>query len=286
MKKSTLTLAAIGSALLFSASSFASMVAGDIYENCTAVNINFIGETAGSTNLLAGLPAVAASSCVRFAGNDTTYGSGGNNNTGEFGDGSLNKPPFALLDGYEHLFADWVEYDSNGDGVNDAFKPGWIGLAKIDNGISYFSVNGVKLNGDPTYGNLIDLTFTTSDNWMSGNWFLQVNEAAIQAAKDLLGNSYFDHLNIILKGGNSGFVSYNFDFKQLFPVVDLARNYSIGGTWNTSDLVGKNGQQQALSHAVFSAHDPLLTTTIPAPAPFWLMGLGLGLLLVNRKNRR
>ena len=288
MKPFNLNLAVLGGALLFSASAYASlMTEGVVYQNCNAVTINFIGETPSSTNLLEGAPPVAASSCVRFSGNDSTYGSGGNDNTGEFGDGSLNKPPFPLLDGYENLFADWVAYDSNGDGVNDAFKPGWIGLAKIENGVSYFSVNGVMLNNDPVYGDIIDLMFSSSDGWLTGTWFLQVNESAIQAAKDLLGNSYFDHLNIILKSGNSGFASYNFDFRELFPQVNLERNYSIGGAWSSANLLGPRGQQQQLSHAVFAAHDPLLTTTttIPAPAPFWLLGLGLGLLLVNRKVR-
>lgn len=289
MKPFNLKSALLAGAVMFSASASASLMnEGVVYQNCSAVTINFIGETPSSSNLLEGALPYAASSCVRYSGNDDIYGKGkNNNNTGSYGDGSLNSDPFSLLDGYESLFgADWVPYDSNGDGVNDAFKPGWIGLAKIDNGVySYFSVNGVKLNGDEEYGDIIDLFFSSNDGWLTGTWFLQVNEAAIQLAKDLLGNSYFDHLNIILKGGTSGFVSYNFDFKELFPLVDLERNYSIRGTWSTANLL-KDGTPQQLSHAVFAAHDPLLTTTtIPAPAPFWLMGLGLGLLLLNRKIR-
>lgn len=274
---------------------------------CSAVTLNYVGTP--STNSFGSGESYGSTSCKGLSGNDPDY----DLNIGLFGDGLLNgdsktpnTPP--LFDSYE--FAEWV--DVNGDGILD--KPGWIGLARVDGGnITYNEVGGVDLHpyigvDNVNYGNIFDLTFTSANSWMSGDWRLQVNASALLAAKALLGNSYFDHLNIVLKGGTTGFISYNFDIEAIFAThnflysddLTLFSNYTLGGTWSTQDLrhyeqictgqgqnrvcvddISKPSEQQALSHATFAAHDPL--TAIPAPASLALLGLGLVGICLRRK---
>lgn len=270
---------------------------------CSAVQLTYVGSP--SANALNTNESYGATSCKGLAGNDPTYST----NIGAFGDGLLNGEVIQS-NGFSftsHEFANWVDVD--GDGDDD--KPGWIGLAKVDGGaISYNTVNGVPLHPFGSSGNVFDLTFTSSNSWMSGDWRLQVNAAALLAAKALLGNSYFDHLNIVLKGGTTGFISYDFNFKTIFDThnaqyndnLSLLSNYTLGGSWSTKDLLhyaqictgqGQNrecrddtsnpGIQQALSHATFAAHDPLTPTTdVPAPSTLALFGLSLLGLGVRR----
>lgn len=308
------------SALLLAQNAAASYVAtpanGQLYLGkdgyCSAVQLTYVGSP--STNALKANESYGATSCKGLAGNDPAYST----NIGAFGDGLLNGEVIQS-NGFSftsHEFANWVDVD--GDGDDD--KPGWIGLAKVDGGaISYNTVNGVPLHPFGSYGNIFDLTFTSANSWMSGDWRLQVNAAALLAAKALLGNSYFDHLNIVLKSGTTGFISYDFNFKTIFDThntqyndnLSLLSNYTLGGTWATSDLLhtvvdtqcekvdlnpgrGKpewtdvctttnKSVQQALSHATFAAHDPLTPTTdVPAPSTLALFGLSLLGLGVRR----
>ncbi|TXH98150.1 MAG: hypothetical protein E6Q75_02590 [Rheinheimera sp.] len=308
---------ALSALFCFSAQAAVIPADGKIYTNCSAVTLNYVGSPI--TNALALGEVYNATSCKGKSGNDPAY----DLNIGLFGDGLLNGGSLGqtqVFTGYE--FADWV-YDP----VLEVLKPGWIGLARADNDtntISYNTVNGVDLHpfifGNVNYGNIFDLTFGYTND-LSGTWRLQVNAAALVAAKALLGNSYFDHLNIVLKGGTTGFMSYNFDFNKIFdihnaldqsPVDDLSlsNNYTLGGTWSTADLLqsqvkcdkintneGKGPPvwedvncrteyiQQGLSHATFAAHDPLTTTDIPAPAPLGLLGLSvLGMVIARRRR--
>jgi len=273
---------------------------GNIYQNCSAVTLNYVGTP--TTNSLQ--QSYNASSCKGMAGNDPDYAL----NVGLFGDGLLNGEN-GLFTSYE--FAQWV--DVNGDGTVD--KPGWIGLARVEgeDDIKYNTVNGVDLHPYQTFGNIFDLTFGYTSG-LSGTWNLQVNTAALLAAKSLLGNSYFDHLNIVLKGGTTGFMSYNFNFNQIFSQhnqayntnLALLNNYTLGGTWATSNLLkakencdwvgqGKDkvrvctptGEyiQQELSHATFAAHDPILKNDVSAPATVGLFGLSLLGLIANRRRK-
>lgn len=276
---------------------------GNIYQDCSAVTLNYVGTP--STNALQ--KNYNATSCKGMAGNDPAY----SYNIGLFGDGLLNGET-GLFTSYE--FADWV--DVNGDGIDD--KPGWIGLARVNGpgDISYNTVAGVNLHPFLSFGNIFDLTFNyASGNNLSGDWRLQVNVAALLAARALLGNSYFDHLNIVLKGGTTGFMSYNFDFNYIFDDhndkyntgLSLLSNYTLGGTWATTDLLkaeetcemvgeGKDKQkvctatgkyiQQGLSHATFAAHDPLTTDVVSAPATVGLLGLSILGLVASRRRRQ
>ncbi len=313
-------------ALLLAQNAAASYVAtpadGNLYSGkdgyCSAVQLTYVGSP--STNALKANESYGATSCKGYTGNDPAYGT----NIGSFGDGLLNgeiiqSNGFAFS---SREFANWV--DVNQDGKED--KPGWIGLARVDDGVkSYNTVGGVDLHpyidkNNVNYGNIFDLSFTSANSWMSGDWRLQVNAAALLAAKNILGNSYFDHLNIVLKGGTTGFISYDFNFKTIFDThnslyndnLSLLSNYTLGGTWGTYDLLqtvttekcekvntntGK-GQpvweevcttttklvQQGLSHATFAAHDPLTpqTTDVPAPSTLALFGLSLLGLGVRR----
>jgi len=263
---------------------------GEIHTNCSAVTLNYVGTPADNSLQ----QNYNATSCKGMAGNDPDY----SYNIGLFGDGLLNgerlngKDP--LFTSYE--FADWV--DVNGDGIDD--KPGWIGLARVEGpgNISYNTVAGVNLHplfDNNSLGNVFDLTFSYANGGnLSGDWRLQVNAAALLAAKALLGNSYFDHLNIVLKSGTTGFMSYNFDFNKIFDhhndeydtELSLLSNYTLGGSWATTDLLSKKGEQQGLSHATFAAHDPLTTDVVSAPTTVGLFGLSLLGLVASRRRRQ
>lgn len=273
---------------------------GNIYQNCSAVTLNYVGTPA--TNSLQ--QSYNASSCKGMSGNDPDYAL----NVGLFGDGLLNGENGLFT---SHEFAQWVDLDGDGNGD----KPGWIGLARVEgpNNINYNTVNGVDLHPYQTFGNIFDLTFGYASG-LSGSWKLQVNTAALFAAKALLGNSYFDHLNIVLKGGTTGFISYNFNFNQIFTQhnatygsnLSLLNNYTLGGNWATTDLLkakedcyweGKGQDkvqvctptgeyiQQELSHATFAAHDPIIKNDVSAPATVGLFGLSLLGLVVSRRRK-
>jgi hypothetical protein len=78
---------------------------------------------------------------------------------------------------------------------------------------------------------------------------------------------------VVLKGGTSNYHWYVFDA--------LAAG---SGTWNTSALLGPNGQAQDLSHMTVYTNSGVPIAATPIPAAFWLFGSGvMGLLGLSRK---
>lgn len=264
--------------------------------NCAAVKLTSIQSGAGA-NLL-GTETYNSTSCMGINGNDPQYGGAGDINIGLYGDGLLNGEVFnvpKVSDDYKFSTSAFAEPIF--DPKLGIMKPGWIGLASVGSTIQYNNVNGDILS---QYFKLDFWTGvdenTSAMGATSGNWRLTVFADAVTAAKKLLGDSYFDHLNIVLKGSN-GFMAYNFNFNQIFGLhnakpanaanqLSLSQYYTLAGAWDMQDFTNKNESQQGLSHATFAAHDPIDTKTVPAPAAFSLLGFGLMLLGFRLKNRR
>lgn len=264
--------------------------------NCAAVKLTSI-QMGASTNLL-GTETYNSTSCMGIDGNDPQYGGSGDINIGLFGDGLLNGESFNVPKAAnDYKFSTSVFADPIFDPKLGIMKPGWIGLASVGSTITYNNVNGDLLS------QYFQLDFwagsnegTAAKGATSGGWRLTVFADAVNAAKKLLGDSYFDHLNIVLKGSN-GFMAYNFDFNKIFDThnaapanaanqLSLSQYYTLAGVWDMRDFTNQNGNQQGLSHATLAAHDPIDTKTVPAPAALSLLGLGLMLLGFRLKSRR
>lgn len=299
--------------MLLTVTSFAQATAidGNVYSNCGAVQLTSVATSEFGANLLTKASSYNATQCKGYAGANDSGQYGYDYNIGQYADGLLNGESTnqngQLFTGYEFLSgvvgnkAGWVDVDKDGD-----LDPGWIGLAKQDgsNAVSYNTVAGNSTQAFVLDNPATSIVETyqlfkfelTGANSSTGTWKLTTYAAAIQAVKSILGENYFDHLAIVLKSGNidagpdktkgkpadqggsnSSFMVYDFNFNDIFGAskenLSLAQNYTLAGTWNTSDFGNK-----ALSHISIAAHDPHLTPTTDVPAPSTLALFGLSLL--------
>lgn len=186
------------------------------------------------------------------------------------------------------------------DGVFD--DPGWIHLANFQDSGSNTSnptysfigsgANSLDLNV------VLDITFdcNVGSDCKAGTWSIATTTNILSLIQPILGVGTFDHLALVLKGGNSGVAVYDFDFPDLTDpyafsgpdILDYVTPYTFTGTWNTDDLLATNGQfqPQRFSHANFWARDPFGgSTDVPEPATIALFGLGLlGLTGMRRRK--
>ena len=235
-----------------------------------------------------------ASDCAGFYGNDDGGLSSPNPNTGIFEEGLLNgeadKDGFVYFPGGAFISpSDLLDLDGIG-GFND---PGWIHLAGSASdanplGMQYSSVNSLNI------GSVLDIDFSCStgsnDSCTAGSWSLATTENIVSVVQSVLGRSTFDHLAISLKVGTK-FVVYDFNFKTIFGaealggnnVFDFLTAYTLGGTFDTKDLVHeRNGQQQAISHINVWARDPI-ATDISEPTVLALFSV-LALVVFRRRK--
>lgn len=264
--------------------------------NTSAVTITAITKSDGGSTVYAAPPAVNATACVPVtgqaqAGNDVGTLLPGDNR-GVYGDGLLNggtyqvgqNPPVQPFDPVWLVNpSKYLDLDNNGSYTD----PGWIRLGGYDNGISYETVTNAQ-GVTRSVSDFLTLTFSQSGDGKSGSWGLNTNTDIVSAVQNFLGRSTFDHLAIILKGGN-GYVVYDFDFGLLaqgLPSFNFLTAYSFAGTWATTDLVNNGGQQAGLSHMSIWARDPVATLTneVPEPGVLALVGVALaGLGLARRR---
>ena len=303
------------SAVLLSLTTLAQATAidGNVYSNCGAVKLTSVATSEFGTNLLTKASSYNATKCKGYTGENDSGQYGYDYNIGQYADGLLNGETVKgtqLFNGYEFLSgvvgdkAGWIDIDKDGD-----LDPGWIGLAKQDgtNTVQYNTVAGKSTQAFDNPATSYVETYQlfkfelTGANSSTGTWKLTTYAAAIQAVKSILGENYFDHLAIVLKSGNidagqdktkgkpentggsnSSFMVYDFNFNDIFGKdkenLSLSQNYTLAGSWNTSDFGNK-----ALSHISIAAHDPHLPTTdVPAPSTLALFGLSLLGLGVRR----
>lgn len=262
---------------------------------CTnsAVTITSITRSDGTGAVYTAPPAIPATTCVPGSGNDTGTLLPGNNR-GELNDGLLNGAggfnTTSLVPGSQFL-----DLDNNGSFLD----PGWIRLGGTGESfaISYETVTNA-LGVTRSVSDFLTLTFSQANDGKSGQWGLNTNTNIVAAVQAFLGRSTFDHLAIILKGGNNGYVVYDFNFAQLALGLppgsfDFLTAYSFAGDWSTVDLLNTNEnngntRQAELSHISFWARDPISTgNQVPEPGTLALLGLGLAALgVIRHRNPR
>jgi len=234
-------------------------------------------------------PAVAAADCAgAFGGNDGFYPT---TNLGYAGDGLLNGgqqvasgtqlfPGGAFISDAHPL----QDLDHNGL-VND---PGWIMLGKYENGA--FTPSAVGGNTSIVLGSFFTATVSGSG---TGTWAFTPDASVAQRLGGTLGRNYFDAFALVFKAGDS-FAAYNFTPEQFGasapsptdPVMNWFGTYDVSGTLRAGGADGLKNPA-GLSHITLWARDPALpevTTAVPEPASFGLLGLAAAALIRSRRR--
>ncbi|MGY8869272.1 MAG: PEP-CTERM sorting domain-containing protein [Pseudomonadales bacterium] len=311
IKRSIVPLSAtalLAAGLLFNASAHAAYIVSNGQCTTDSVTIDTITKSDGTGTVHTGSSIQATSCAGMFLGaNDDSQGaSSPTPNIGQLGNGFLNGETINTgmgttgeLDPMTFIEpSDLQALDP--DGVFD--DPGWIHLANFQDSGSNTSnptysfigsgANSLDLNV------VLDITFdcNVGSDCKAGTWSIATTTNILSLIQPILGVGTFDHLALVLKGGNSGVAVYDFDFPDLTDpyafsgpdILDYVTPYTFTGTWNTDDLLATNGQfqPQRFSHANFWARDPFGgSTDVPEPATIALFGLGLlGLTGMRRRK--
>lgn len=192
-----------------------------------------------------------------------------------------------VFDGLEFISESDFQY-INDDDIKD---PGWIYLGKYqtDQG----SVDYANLGGDDGIGisDLIEISVEWNEGLVGSKatWTLTPKADILEKAGLLLGNSYFDHLAIVLKS-STYFAVYDLDFNKIFNLEKLTEEYfapmKLTGTLDNSDFSFLNEDGKGISHIGFWAHDPIPSAVVPEPASLILLGSGLAGLAVLGIRRK
>lgn len=269
--------------------------------NPKVIDLRHISESADNTNTNLLVSTYTASSCIGLFGDPKNVGSlhDANPNIGTLGDGLLNgqggwvSPTAFITEDQLMDLGDNVGFPNSNPSIAD--DPGWISLAKFDLKADrtfkadYQAINGLSfLDLDE----VLDISFTCNgvSGCSSGTWSLATSLDIIDKVTAALGNrSTFDHLAFVFKAGDSWAV-YDFNFTDIFfnEIAVLGNSnfpapfntpFTFGGMFNTNDF-NKN-----ISHFALWARDPISTTSIPAPAPLFLLGFGLVAVGLFRRRR-
>lgn len=233
-----------------------------------------------------------ANQCVTVTGtnNDSHYDPD-EGNFGELNDGLLNGdgdfPIYEFIGTDDLLDANAFDLDTTID------DPGWIKLVKYEYGVGYDYASVTTDAGSINIGDLVTLDVTGDGKNSLGTWRLSVDGLnVISQVQDILGRAAtFDQLAIVLKGGSSEFVVYDFNFDEIFAaetangndVFNFLTPYEFSGSFSMADVTNNGGQIAGLSHMTIWARDPVSPPTlVNAPASLGAMLLGLGMLARRR----
>lgn len=268
----------------------------------SVITLDHMSASADNTNQNLLLDTYTASTCLGLFDNPSNIGSyhDANPNIGTYGDGLLNGEggflsPTAFIT--EEQLMDLgpnVGYPDADPSIAD--DPGWISLAKFDlQGEGQFSAQYQAIDWFEylDLDEVLDISFTCTsggDSCSTGRWSLATSLDVIEKVQAALGNrSTFDHLAFVFKAGDNWAV-YDFNFTDIFfnELAVLGNQnipepfntpFTFGGDFNTGDF-NKN-----ISHFAVWARDPISTTSIPAPAPLLLFGMGLVALGLLRRRK-
>lgn len=266
--------------------------------NCSAVRLGAVTVGTSTTNLLQQSGGYDATKCMGFDGNEGPYQY--DTNIGQYQDGLLNGEAHqgvSFFNGLEFIAPSELQIlGPNGDlSRND---PGWIQLVNFNNDLSDPSYKTAGSGANQIdISELLNFSMTclsgTIDSCTAGTWQLNTFDNIILDVKELLGESTFDHLAIVLKASNAIAV-YDFNFNAIFAnefvqhnnVFSLNQNYNLSGTWDTTGLgVKKDGSaKHAISHMSVAARDPQDREVVSAPATIALFGMGLLMLSLRRRT--
>lgn len=169
--------------------------------------------------------------------------------------------------------------------------PGWLYLGKADRQGHAFGMAAynkpLKLAG--TLNIQFQCTGAGDSACTQGTWSMQPSLDFIEKLQAALCRNSFDHLALVLQASDR-FAIYDFDFNLLsagLPGLHDSTPYAFTGTWNTSDLLDKNGKRQNVSHFSVWARAPMPTETneVPEPGVGFLFVLGLAGVAVARWRR-